>query len=399
MTMARIGAASLAASASPPGVHRLPSALALFALCALFASRPAQAQGYVWNLPRGFPQPVVPADNPMTADKVALGRRLFYDKRLSIDGTYACASCHEQSRAFTDGRAHAIGATGEQHPRSAMSLANVAYATSLQWADPQLRTLEAQAAGPMFNEHPIEMGLKGREAEVVRALTADDAYRAAFARAFPGEADAVSIDNVQRAIASFERTLISGRSAFDHRVFDDDRTAMSPAALRGMEVFTRVGCGRCHSGINFSGPVAVAGREPPQPLFANTGLYNTDGKGRYPDTAPGLAAATKRESDHGRFRVPTLRNVAVTAPYMHDGSIASLEQVIDHYAAGGRQAPLGPAVRNRYRDPLIEPLRISQAEGADLIAFLDSLTDERFLSDPNLAPPKARDGWEVPKGH
>lgn len=391
--MARIGAASHAAG-TPLAPVRLPFALALFALLALsalLASAPARAEDYAWSLPRGFPQPAVPADNPMSAQKVALGRMLFYEPRLSITGKYSCSSCHEQSRAFTDGRARALGATGEQHPRSAMSLANVAYSTSLQWADPGLHALEAQAAGPMFNEHPIEMGLKGREAEVEGELQADASYRAAFGRAFPGDPAPITLDNVRRALASFERTLISGRSAFDRRVFDDDRTAMSAAALRGMEVFARAGCGQCHSGITFSGPVAIAGAQPPQPLFANTGLYNTDGNGRYPDGAAGLAAITKKEADHGRFRVPTLRNIAVTAPYMHDGSVATLEAVVDHYAAGGRQAPLGPARDNRYRDERIRPLAISAAERADLVEFLRSLTDESFLTDPKLTDPGRAD--------
>ncbi len=347
---------------------------------------PALADDYAWKLPRGFPVPPVPADNPMTDEKVALGRMLFYEQRLSITGKFSCASCHEQVRAFTDGRAQALGATGQAHPRSAMSLANVAYLPSLQWADPNLRTLEAQVLGPLLNEHPVEMGLKGRESQVLGELADDENYRGAFAQAFPSDEAPVTLLNVQRALASFERTMISGRSAFDRRVFDDDRTAMSDAALRGMAVFSRVGCDRCHSGITFSGPPATHSRASAEPLFANTGLYNMDGKGRYPDTAPGLGAITKRKADHGRFRVPTLRNVAVTAPYMHDGSVATLEGVIDHYAAGGRQAPRGPAAKNRYRDERIVPLRLTQAERADLIAFLESLTDEAFLSDPGFAP-------------
>lgn len=356
-------------------------------LLAQALATPALAGEYVWNLPRGFPVPPVPADNPMTDEKVALGRMLFYEQRLSITGKFSCASCHEQARAFTDGRAQALGATGQAHSRSAMSLANVAYLPSLQWADPNLRSLEAQVLGPLLNEHPVEMGLKGREAQVLRELATDDVYSSAFVRAFPGESDPVTLPNVQRALASFERTMISGRSAFDRRVFGDDREAMSPAALRGMEVFARVGCGRCHSGVAFSGPLASAGGAPTQPLFANTGLYNTDGKGRYPETAPGVAAVTKREADHGRFRVPTLRNVAVTAPYMHDGSVATLGDVIDHYASGGRQALLGPARKNYYRDKRIAPFGITPRERTDLIAFLESLTDEAFLSDPRLATP------------
>lgn len=359
------------------------------ALLPAFLAASAAAADYAWQLPRGFPRPAVPADNPMSEEKVALGRLLFYEVRLSITGDYACASCHQQARAFTDGRARALGATGEAHPRSAMSLANVAYSPALQWADPQLRSLEAQSTGPLLNEHPIEMGLKGREAQVLRTLALDEDYGQRFARAFPAEPAPLSLDNIARALASFERTLISGRSAFDRLVFDDERDAMSASARRGMALFfsERVGCAQCHSGINFSGPSQHPGAARAEPSFANTGLYNIDGKGRYPDTAAGLAASSGRDADHGRFRVPTLRNVAVTAPYMHDGSIATLAEVIDHYAAGGRQSPLGAAARNRYRDGRIAPFAISSAERAQLVAFLDSLTDVGFLTDARLANP------------
>lgn len=361
--------------------------IALLAACLAVSAGTAD---YAWQLPRGFPRPVVPDDNPMSEEKVALGRLLFYEVRLSVTGDYACASCHQQALAFTDGRAHALGATGEAHPRSAMSLANVAYAPALQWADPELHSLEAQTAGPMLNEHPIEMGLKGREAEVLGTLALDETYRSEFARAFPEESAPIGLGNIARALASFERTLISGRSAFDRLVFDDERDAMSAGARRGMALFfsQRLGCAQCHSGINFSGPVRHAGAVQAQALFANTGLYNIDGKGRYPDVAAGLAATSGREADHGRFRVPTLRNVAVTAPYMHDGSIATLAEVIDHYAAGGRQAPLGPAARNRYRDARISSFVIGVEERADLVAFLESLSDEEFLTDARLANPQ-----------
>jgi len=345
---------------------------------------------YEWSLPRGFPQPAVPADNPMTEEKVALGRLLFYETRLSVTGEYSCASCHQQSRAFTDGRAKAQGATGQLHPRSAMSLANVAYAPALQWADPKLGSLEAQAPLPLLNEHPLEMGLKGREAQVLEKLANDAKTRAAFMRAFPDIAYPVTLINIARALASFERTLISGRSAFDRRVFDDDQQAMTESARRGMTLFysQRTGCSGCHSGITFAGAVTHSGSSA-EPLFANTGLYNVDGSGRYPASAAGLAEITHRERDHGRFRVPSLRNVAVTAPYMHDGSVATLGEVIDHYAAGGRQAPLGPTKRNRYRDTRLAAFQITPGERDDLLAFLESLTDTQFLTDPRFSDPRA----------
>jgi cytochrome c peroxidase len=233
------------------------------------------------------------------------------------------------------------------------------------------------------------MGLRGREADVVAALRKDDNYARLFLEAFPDDADPVRIDNILRALATFERTLISGRSPFDRYVFDDDRSALGEDARRGMALFfsDRAGCAQCHSGINFSGPVVHAGEPEATSFFVNTGLYNVDGKGRYPENDTGMEAITRRARDHGRFRVPTLRNVAVTAPYMHDGSVPTLEAVLDHYSMGGRQAPLGPAARNRHRDARVRPLTLAPEERRALVAFLSSLTDAAFLADPRFSDP------------
>src|SRR6476646_6359567 len=145
------------------------------------------ADAYVWHLPPGVPRPKVPADNPMSEAKVRIGRRLFYDTRLSGNGTFGCASCHQQKLAFTDGRARALGSTGQAHARSAMSLANVAFNASYGWADARTRTLEAQMAVPMFNEHPIEMGIKGNESTIVSRIAQDPAAARMFKDAFPSE--------------------------------------------------------------------------------------------------------------------------------------------------------------------------------------------------------------------
>jgi cytochrome c peroxidase len=372
---------------SAPGVLAT-NALLVFSLAGLAATPAAE---YEWILPRGFPQPVVPADNPMSEAKVQLGRKLFYEERLSATGTHSCATCHQQALAFTDGRAQAVGIHGDRHARSAMALVNVAYNARFQWANPDLLTLEQQASRPLYNETPLEMGLRGRESEVLTLFRGDEQYARLFAAAFPDEADPLGIDNMLRALASFERTLISGRSAFDRYVFDDDRSALDEDARRGMALFfsERAGCAQCHSGINFSGPVVHADAPDAEPIFVNTGLYNVDGKGGYPDADAGVQAATHRSRDHGRFRVPTLRNVAVTAPYMHDGSLPTLEAVLDHYSAGGRQAPLGAAPHNRHRDAKIRPLRLTPEERRALLAFLASLTDAAFLSDPRFSDPDA----------
>ena len=316
----------------------------------------------------------------MTVAKIDLGRRLFYDRRLSGNGAFACASCHQQARAFTDGRARAIGSTGAEHARSAMSLTNVAYNASFGWADPSLGALEAQMAVPMFNEHPIELGLKGREQEIVRRFDGD---AAAFRAAFSGDAAPVTLGNIVKAIAAFERTLVSGDSPLDRYLYRDDKSAMPAAALRGMATFfsSRLRCGECHGSFNLSGPVDFEGAKTTNGkiplLFHNTGLYNVDGRGSYPATDRGLVDITHKPEDMGRFRAPTLRNVAVTAPYMHDGSVATLEAAVMHYATGGRPSP--------FRSDRVRGFAITADERADLVAFLDSLTDQSFLTNPSFS--------------
>ena len=297
----------------------------------------------------------MPADNAISAEKVALGRRLFYDVRLSGNGTQACASCHQQSRAFTDARARAVGSTGELHPRGAMSLANAAYSASLTWIAAGQRRLEDQMLVPLLGESPREMNLGGRETEIVSRL-GGDVYSKLFSDAFPGEREPVNLRNVQKAIASFERTLLSGNAPYDRLVWKDEREALSPAARRGMALFfsERLACSKCHSGFTFSGPVAWEGRPPPDPAFEDNGVG-------------------------GRFRTPTLRNIAVTAPYMHDGRFATLGAVIDHYSSGG-----APSASRR---ALVRGFAVTEGEKADLIAFLESLTDAGFLEDPLLADP------------
>lgn len=350
------------------------------------------AAEYEWKLPAGFPRPLVPADNPMSAVKVELGRLLFYDNRLSGNETFSCASCHRPERAFTDGRAQAIGATGELHRRSAMSLANVAYSATLTWSSPTLASLEAQMHIPMFNENPVELGLTGLEDVVLERLASDPRYPRLFARAFETAAPA-TFDQVIQAIAAFERTLISGSSAYDRLVFGGDHDALSEGAKRGMRLFfdERLGCFHCHSGLNFSGPVVYQGSAETEVTFHNTGLYNVGGDGSYPASDRGLIEETGVASDMGRFRAPTLRNVAVTAPYMHDGSIATLGEVIDHYSAGGRTLLLGPHAgvgsTNPYKSERITGFEISPDEKRDLVAFLESLTDRDFLDDPLLRSP------------
>lgn len=336
---------------------------------------------FVWHLPPGFPPPIVPLDNPMSPGKVELGRHLFYDERLSSNETTACATCHRPELAFSDGRAVSVGSTGESHTRGAMSLANVAYATTLTWSHPYLTELERQVAVPMFGEAPVELGF-GSEAEVEARLRSIAEYAPLFARAFPDEPDPIGVLNVGRALAAFERTLISGRSAYDRWVYDGDESALSESARRGFELFysERLECFHCHLGFTFSDQVRYTGQAFATAPFHNTGLYDIDGSGAYPAPNTGLHDVTRDPADMGKFKAPSLRNIAVTAPYMHDGSIATLSEVLDHYAAGGRSARAGtpsPLVSD-----LIRGFELSEAERGDVLAFLESLTDEAFLADP-----------------
>jgi cytochrome c peroxidase len=336
-----------------------------------------------WNLPKGFPRPAVPADNPMSTAKVELGRYLFYDKRISFNGKESCGSCHRQELAFTDGRAHAEGTTGQLHPRSAMSLVNVAYASSLTWANPALTSLEEQALTPMLGENPIELGLKGHEQAFLQALRADPVYQRLFPQAFPGETDLYTLGNVTKAIAAFERTIISMRSPYDRYRWGGDSSAISDAAKRGELIFSsseRGGCFQCHGGWNFSAGIRFEGSKASKGTDLQLGGFFNTGATTYEAPNRGLYERTHRPEDIGKFRPPTLRNIAVTAPYMHDGSIRTLEQVIDHYAAGGR-------FDNPNKTHILHPFSLTGTDREDLVEFLKSLTDVQLLHDPRWSDP------------
>jgi cytochrome c peroxidase len=348
---------------------------------------------YDWGLPPGYPKPKVPSDNPMTAEKVELGRHLFYDERLSGNETYACATCHEQSLAFTDGRAVGVGSTGEHHVRGSMSVAGSGYLNAFTWANPVLSSLEEQALVPMFGETPVELGLSGQEGVLLDRLRAEPVYAEKFPAAFPLDPDPFTVTNIVRAIASFQRSIISYRSPFDRYTYGGDPTAMSDAARRGKDLFfgERLECFHCHGGFNFSDSVSHEGTTIEEVMFHNTGLYNIGGTGAYPPDNTGIYEFTRIPTDMGRFRAPTLRNIALTAPYMHDGSIATLSEVLDHYAAGGRTIPTGPYAgvgsESPYKSELVAGFTLSAEERADVLAFLETLTDEDLLRDERWSDP------------
>jgi cytochrome c peroxidase len=371
-------------------------AFAILSQGPLHATEVDPTDGYSWNLPKGFPKPRVPADNPMTAAKVELGRHLFYDNRMSVNGKASCATCHKQELAFTDGLPVGVGATGDKHSRNAMSLVNIAYSGALTWSNPQMRELEDQASVPMFGEHPVELGLREVDG-FLPMLRSDPKYRELFARAFPGDADGFTITNITKAIACFERSIISARSPYDRYHYEGEDSAVSDSAKRGEILFfsQQTSCFRCHGGSNFSDATVSERNGSREIRFHNTGLYNLAGMVSYPAPNIGIYEYTKSAGAAGKFKAPTLRNIAVTAPYMHDGSIPTLDAVLDHYAAGGRTIRDGPYGGNGHdnpnKDPLIRGFSLSKEDRADLLAFLRSLTDEELIHDKRFADPWPRE--------
>lgn len=328
------------------------------------------------DVPEPPPAPAAPApaDNPTSTAKVELGRHLFYDVRLSRNENVSCASCHEQARAFSDGRARSSGTTGQETTRNAMALVNVGYATTLTWANDILVTLERQAQVPLFGDDPLELGMASRDGLMLARLSADPRYPALFAAAFPGP-DPISLDHLLKALASFQRALVSLQSDYD-RYLAGDAEALDAAAERGLALFESpaLGCTSCHGGLLFSSAMALPSDPKPTVQFENNGLYAS-----YPSSNRGLFDLTGRPEDEGRFKPPSLRNVEVTAPYMHDGSLPTLDAVIDHYARGGAGHPR--------QSPHVHGFNLDARGRADLIAFLRSLTDRRVLNDPALSDP------------
>ena len=336
------------------------------ALMVMAASAFAQSTTYIWHLPQGVVPPPVPADNPMSQAKVELGRRLFYDADLSLDGTTSCGTCHEQHRAFTEGNASHPGVGGVPGRRNVMALGNAAYFRPLTWADPTQHTLEAQMLVPLQGTHPIEMGMAGKDADLAKRLSADPCYQQMFATAFPETKGRIDVTAVGKALASFERTLISYDSPYD-RFKRGDKTVLSPDAQQGLKLFAALHCDSCHAGANFT-----------DMKFHNIGLYDEDGKGAYPARDRGLIEITQHASDEGAIRTPSLRNVALTGPYMHDGSVKSLADAIRHHLDGA--SPL--------RDPALKNVKAGDADITDLVAFLQGLSDQGFVTNPDFALPK-----------
>ncbi len=327
--------------------------------------KPAMPIGAVVEIkaPLGLPPVPIPADNPPTAETIALGRQLYYDPLLSVDKTISCASCHDPQHGFADPKPFSEGVGGQKGGRQAPTVFNAAYFTTQFW-DGREPSLEAQAAGPMQN--PVEMAhtLEGVE----KAIAANPDYVAQIEKAFgPGP---VTADKATKAIASFERTIISANSPFDRYMYGGDKSALSDSAKRGLEVFRdpkKANCEVCHT-IDEQYALFMDNK------FHNLGV-GADIEGNLADL--GRYEVTKQDADRGAFKTPSLRNLTLTAPYMHDGSLKTLKEVLDFYIGAGNSNP--------YRDKEIHELdHLTGQERQDLIAFLESLTGEM---PENVGPP------------
>lgn len=343
--------------------------------------------------PLGLPPVPIPADNPQTPEKIKLGKKLFNDKRFSSTSTISCATCHDAAKAFTDSPLRTSkGVDGLTGTRNAPTVINAAYLTRQFW-DGRSPDLEDQAQHPFVN--PVEMGLENHET-ILRIVRTDPEYKKSFQVVFGKSGEKITIREVTKAIASFERTLVSGRSPFDHWRYGGDKTAMSPAQIRGFQVF--IGEGRC---------VSCHVVEQTQALFTDNRFHNIGiGINAIQQDVPRLAGeflkakaqgmdvdvavlTDKKTSELGRFSVtnefdmigafktPTLRNVAATAPYMHDGSLKTLRDVVVHYITGGIDSKTGQA--NNFLSGGIRPLKLNEQQISDLVAFLEALTSPEYV--------------------
>lgn len=346
-----------------------------------------EARLFQLSVEGAFIRPVVPDDNPLTDAKITLGRHLFYDKRLSGNETQSCESCHQQDKAFTDGKALPQGSHGDTLVVNSQTLTNIAYNGTYTWWNPLLIKLEDQLFIPLTSDDPVELGINdGNLDEILARFEQDDLYQALFAAAFPDDPVPVNLPNINRAIASFSRSLISDRSPFD-------RGQMSESAKRGEALFfsEKMECFHCHNGFNFSSSSITENTRFAERPFFNNGLYNLNSDGSYPEKMQGKFKVTNDWNDMGSFRPPTLRNIELTAPYMHDGSIETLEEVLDFYAAGGRNITSGPnqgdGRLNPFKSDFVNGFEMTADEKNDLLNFLRSLTDEAFITDPRFSNP------------
>ncbi len=320
---------------------------------------------YAISTPPGFVDMVIPADNPTTVEGIALGRQLFFDPILSLDSTISCGSCHRPELAFTDGMALSLGIRRRRGKRSAPSLLNIGFNYKEMFWDGRSPSLEDQALHPL--QDPLEMGEDLGLLE--ERLRSNINYQAGFQAAFPDQE--ITIENTAKALAQFQRTLISADSKYDR--VERGEEEFTTSEKRGWTIFFDAGypdvpmaeCNHCHMDPLFTNLD-----------FANNGLDSSATLLDFPD--PGLGGITKNKYDNGKFRVPTLRNIMLTDPFMHDGRMRKIEEVLAHYNSGGAYA--------ENVDPNVRTLHLSDEDQADLLAFLHTLTDSTALTNPNFYP-------------
>ena len=386
------------------GIGLAASGLLIGFLSLNITDRTESEPHYEWPLAQEFPRPQVPNDNPMSQAKVELGRYLFYDKALSANQTQSCSSCHIQSLAFSETKTVSVGSTGEPHRRNSPGLINIAYNKTLTWAHDGLTDIEQQILLPIFGEDPIELGAVGHEDEILARLQRSP-YPELFKQAFPNTEATPNFSEVTQALSSFVRSLLSLNSRFDLYAYQGQDEALSQRELAGMDLFfsEKFECHHCHGGFNFTQSTSHEKQPLDKRPFHNTGLYYTERPSLantsdtmtqnlgYPEKDRGLAEVTINPMDDGRFRAPSLRNIALTAPYMHDGSVATLEEVLDIYQAGGRNITEGPfqgdGRLNPLKSPFIKGFSLTSEEKLQLLAFLRSLTDEDFINNPAFSDP------------
>ena len=310
--------------------------------------------------------------------KILLGKLLFFDRRLSLNNTKSCATCHDPKFAFSDSYRRSTGALGQPVQRNSPSLANLLLMPALTYANPNLIRPYQQVNNPLYHTNPIELGLNGREQTLLATLNADTAYQSVLKKANLMQ-NSLALDTtlLKLALEQYVYSLTSSNAPYDRYWYEGKKNALDEAAKRGMAMFfsDSLHCSSCHKGFNFAALTTAD--------YFNTGLYNIDGKGSYPSSDQGLYELTKNPNDMGKFRVPSLRNLAFTAPYWHDGSTQTLNEVIDIYANGGRHILKGPNTGNGQKNPLKDPrikgFTINAEQKMDLLQFLLSLSDSSFV--------------------
>lgn len=322
-------------------------------------------------------------------DLAEVGRYLFFDTRLSFNNTKSCASCHDPKFAFSDGYRRSITANGDIVLHNAPSLINSAALFYFDWANPGINSLEKQHERPLYGEHPVELGVTGNEREILIQLQQDTLYQHLFPKIFPAGTDPFTFPNIISAIAAYVRSLKSSESAYDNYI-NGNKDAISESAIRGMKLFSsnKLKCASCHVPPDFT--LASVTRSMDS-IYYNTGLYNISNLNQYPVFDSGLSMISGKQKDNGKFKIPSLRNVAITAPYMHDGSVNTLEEVITIYANGGRNISSGPnrgnGIFHQNKDKRISGFSLNHNEEQDLIDFLYALTDSTISANPHFTNP------------